>query len=102
MSAQPPSADRPQRSRLEIFIRYVLPAVVVVGGLIAFIIDPSLTGAEGAAGIIGAGLAIYLFNWLFRIGLAGERDRDDEERAREYFDKHGYWPDEAPQRRPRA
>lgn len=86
-------------SRTQFVIRYVLPVVVVVGGVIVFVIDPSLTGAEGAAGIIGAGLAIYLFNWLFRIGVAGEKDRDDEERAREYFDRHGHWPDEAP--RPR-
>lgn len=95
MSAPSPSAG-PERSRLQFAIRYVLPVVVVLGGLIAFIVSPSLTAAEGAAGVIGAGLAIWLFNWLFRIGLAGEKDRDDEERAREYFDRHGRWPDEAP------
>ncbi len=89
-------------SRTQFVIRYVLPVVVVVGGVLVFVLDPSLTGAEGAAGIIGAGLAIYLFNWLFRIGLAGEHDRDDEEKAREFFDRHGYWPDEAPPRRPPA
>ena len=103
MSAQPPPAPPEQqpakRSRLEFGIRYVLPVVVVLGGLIAFIVNPSLTAAEGAAGVIGAGLAIWLFNWLFRIGLAGEKDRDDEERAREYFDRHGRWPDEAPRSR---
>ena len=29
---------------------------------------------EGGARIIGAGLAIYFINWLFRIGVSGERD----------------------------
>jgi hypothetical protein len=28
--------------------------------------------------------------------LTGHDDRDKEEAAREYFDEHGYWPDEAP------
>lgn len=27
---------------------------------------------------------------------AGRHDRDDEEAAREFFDSHGYWPDEEP------
>ncbi len=30
--------------------------------------------------------------------LTGHGDRDKEEAAREYFDEHGYWPDEAPSR----
>ena len=28
----------------------------------------------------------------------GRHDRDDDEAAREYFDEHGHWPDEAPSR----
>ena len=28
--------------------------------------------------------------------LTGRDDRDKEEAAREYFDEHGHWPDEAP------
>jgi hypothetical protein len=27
--------------------------------------------------------------------IAGREDRDREEEAREYFDAHGHWPDEA-------
>jgi hypothetical protein len=27
--------------------------------------------------------------------IAGRHDRDREEEAREYFDAHGHWPDEA-------
>jgi hypothetical protein len=31
---------------------------------------------------------------LYRIGVAGDRDRDREEEARRFFDEHGRWPDE--------
>jgi hypothetical protein len=34
-------------------------------------------------------------NALFRYRLAGDRERDDEDAARDYFDEHGDWPDES-------
>jgi hypothetical protein len=79
-----------------ILVRYVLPVVVVVGGVLAVIISPNLTSLEGAAGIVGAGLSIWLLNVLHRIGVRGDHERDDEIDARTFFDEHGYWPDEAP------
>jgi hypothetical protein len=47
-------------------------------------------------GIIVAGflLALWLINLLYRIGVKGDRERDEEDRARAYFDEHGRWPDE--------
>jgi hypothetical protein len=33
---------------------------------------------------------------LYRFGVRGDRERDDEDRARTFFDEHGYWPDEDP------
>jgi hypothetical protein len=33
-------------------------------------------------------------NVLFRIGVHGERERDDEDAAREYFDRNGRWADD--------
>jgi hypothetical protein len=78
-------------------VRYVMPAVVVLGGVVALIITPTLTTLEGVAGIVGAGLGAALLNWLHRLGVDGDVDRDDEAEARRYFDAHGHWPDEAPQ-----
>jgi hypothetical protein len=75
-----------------ILLRYVLPTVVVVAGLIVMALG-SETELEGGAGIISAGIAIFFINWLFRAGAAGERERDREDQAREYFDRHGRWPD---------
>lgn len=79
-------------------LRYVLPAVGVIAGLIVMALG-SEAELEGGAGIVGASLAIYAVNWLYRAGVQGDQERDREEAARVYFDKHGYWPDEAP--RPR-
>ena len=31
---------------------------------------------------------------LFRIGIEGDRDRDREDAARDYFAEHGHWPGE--------
>ena len=79
-----------------LFVRHIGPALVVLAGLVIFVVDRSLIAAEGAAGIVGAGMAWWLFGWLFRKGVEGDRERDAEERARAFFDEHGYWPDEAP------
>ena len=81
-------------------VRVWLPAVVVVAGVVLWAIHPSADRAEGAAAIVGAGLAIWLLNALFRVGVTGDRERDAEDAARAYFDEHGHWPDEAPPARP--
>ena len=85
-------------------IRYGIPAVLFVAGAI-------VTGTAGGVGIAAGALffsaasAILLLNVLYRIGVEGDKERDTEEGAREFFDKHGRWPDEpesAARRRPRA
>ena len=88
-----PSEDRGGRSPVMIALRYVLPAVVVLAGIVAMAFDTD-TSLEGGAGLVSAGLAIWFVNWLFRIGAEGDAERDAEESAREYFDRHGRWPDE--------
>jgi hypothetical protein len=78
------------------FFRHIIPAAVVLGGILVFALDRSIIAAEGAAGIIGAGLAWWLFGWLYRQGESGDRERDVEAAARDYLDEHGRWPtDEA-------
>jgi hypothetical protein len=77
-------------------IRIWLPVVVCVLGVVLFILDPSADTAMGSAAIIGAGLSIWLLNVLFRMGVKGDQERDDEADARRFFDQHGHWPDEPP------
>jgi hypothetical protein len=76
-------------------VRYGIPAVVVLAGIVVMALG-SEADVEGGAGIVGAGLAVYALNWLYRASVNGDRERDAEEAARAYLDKHGHWPDERP------
>jgi hypothetical protein len=72
-------------------MRYVLPTLIVIGGIVIMALG-SENDLEGGASIVSAGLAVYFLNWLFRIGARGDREREDEDAAREYFARHGRWP----------
>jgi len=84
------------------FVRYGVPALIFIAGNVIFAVDHDRQrGTEVGAMFVGAAIAVLLLNVLFRIGVEGDKDRDKEEAAREYFDEHGYWPDEARERRQR-
>jgi hypothetical protein len=91
----PVNGDR-RATKTEVTVRYALPAVVVLAGVVLLAFNPTLNGAEGWAMLTGAGLAILLLNWLYRVGVQGDEERDREEEARIFMDEHGYWPDEEP------
>jgi hypothetical protein len=75
-------------------VRYGIPLVLVVAGIVFAVVDHDGTGAETWAMFTGAGVSVLLLNVLYRMGVEGDHDRDREERAREYFDEHGHWPDQ--------
>jgi hypothetical protein len=76
-------------------VRTWLPvAIIVAGFILAAATGFSETGLEGGALLVSAGLSVWLINLLFRIGVRGDRERDEEDRARAYFAEHGRWPDE--------
>ena len=78
-------------------VRIWLPVAIIVGGIVAIIATGgSLSGWEGGVAIIAAGISVWLLNVIFRVGVAGERERDAEDQARDFYAAHGYWPDEAP------
>jgi hypothetical protein len=81
------------------YVRVWLPIVILLAGIALVVVrGGDETSFEGAAALWGAGLSVALLNWLFRIGVSGDRDRVDEDEARAYFDKHGRWPDDLPPR----
>ena len=77
-----------------LIVRYGVGAVMVLGGIVLLIVSPAGLGVDGFAMAVGGGLSVLLINFLFRLGVSGDREREAEERAREYFDEHGVWPDE--------
>lgn len=91
--AMPAPTDRRSANTM-IAVRYVLPAVIALTGVLALIFNQSLTGLEGLAMGIGVAGSVLLLNLLYRVGVSGDRERDEEEAARVYFDEHARWPDE--------
>ena len=77
------------------FVRTWLPVAIIVAGLIvAAATGFSETGLEGGTMLVSAGLSVWLINFLYRVGVHGDREREAEDRARAYFAEHGRWPDE--------
>jgi hypothetical protein len=76
-------------------VRYILPLVLFLGGLVLLAIEPNSIGLEGLAMATGAALSVLLLNWLFRAGVRGDRERDAEQAARDYYAEHGRWPDDS-------
>jgi hypothetical protein len=77
-----------------IWIRYVLPAALVLAGFVVLAVADGSTKWDGFAMCVGAGLAVLLLNVLVRFGAKGDEERTREEAAREYMAQHGRWPDE--------
>jgi hypothetical protein len=95
-------SDDPRPSVWTIVVRYGIGAVMVIAGIVLAAINPGGFGVDGFALAVGGGLSVLLINWLFRLGVSGDREREREEDARRYFDEHGAWPDEevSPRGRP--
>jgi hypothetical protein len=79
---------------MTLFVRWILPVAICIGGIVMMIAAPD--EAEAGAMVIGAGLSVWLLNLLYRVGVKGDRERATEDEARDFFDRHGHWPDEPP------
>jgi hypothetical protein len=69
---------------------------MVVAGFVLLVLNPGGFGVEGFSMSVGAGLSVLMLNWMFRLGVSGDEERDQEEQARRYLEQHGHWPDERP------
>ena len=76
-------------------IRYGIPLVLLIVGVV---VSATAGGVGIAAGALffSAASAVLLLNVLYRIGVQGDKERDTEQGARDFFDEHGRWPDEPP------
>jgi hypothetical protein len=80
-------------------VRWWLPLGLIAIGVVMLLIGAIRSDdiwAEGGALMVSAGLAVWLLNALHRVGVRGDRERDAEQEARAYFDRHGRWPDDQP------
>jgi hypothetical protein len=101
-ASEPEPGQTEERRSIGLFaLRYGIGGVMVVAGIVMLIVDPSGLGVDGFAMAVGGGLSVLLINFLYRLGVSGDRERDEEEMARRYFDEHGEWPEEVPKVRER-
>jgi len=78
-------------------IRWVVPLAIAVVGIVAIVAGHARASSPTAAagvGLLIVAVIVALINWMFRMSVQSNRDRIREEEAREYFDRHGRWPDE--------
>ena len=91
------------RSLALAFVRYGIGGAMIFVGIVLLIAVPGDVGAYGFASAVGAGSSVLLLNFLYRMSVSGEHDREREEQARRYFDEHGEWPeDEEPKTQTRT
>jgi protein-S-isoprenylcysteine O-methyltransferase Ste14 len=94
--------SRPSRALLTA-TRVWLPLAIAIAGVVLIVIghgrysdlanSASLESAVGVSLLLVA-LIVWMINWMFRLSVESNREREVEERAREYFDRTGHWPDE--------
>lgn len=73
-------------------VRFVLPGAIALTGIVLIVVGGGDATPGAGVALVGVGLLVALLNVLMRLGIESSRDRDREERARRYFDRHGRWP----------
>jgi membrane protein implicated in regulation of membrane protease activity len=96
--------DRPQSGRFWLSLTRVwLPLAIVVAGVVLIVIGhgsysnlANTHSLESAAGVslLLVALIVWMLNWMYRLSVRSNEERELEERAREHFDRTGRWPDE--------
>lgn len=83
--------------------RVWLPLAIIAAGAVLIVIGHasyselanthSLETAAGVALLIVAAI-VWMLNWMFRLSVRSNEEREEEERAREHFDRTGRWPED--------
>ncbi|MHB1836390.1 MAG: hypothetical protein ACYCXW_15660 [Solirubrobacteraceae bacterium] len=84
--------------------RVWLPLAIALAGVVLIVLghadyksitanSRSLESAAGVALLIVA-MMVWMVNWLFRLSLRSNAEREQEEAARQHFAQTGRWPDE--------
>jgi membrane protein implicated in regulation of membrane protease activity len=85
--------------------RVWLPLAIAAAGVVLIVIGHGRSRSSGATAlgnsVAAAGVAlliaaiiVWMLNWMYRMSVQSNRERDQEEAARDYFELHGRWPDE--------
>ena len=95
-TSEPAAREAEHTSTGLLMVRYGIGGVMVLGGIVILILSPAGLGVDGFAMAVGGGLSVLLLNFMYRLSVSSELDREREEQARVYFDEHGEWPEDEP------
>ena len=83
--------------------RLWLPLAIAVVGIVLIVLghgslsDKSTSDAvDSGAGValVIAAIIVWMINWMYRLSLRSNEDREQEEAARRHFDRTGRWPED--------
>ncbi len=75
--------------------RVWLPIGIAAAGVVAIVIGHGTNGTAAAGvGLLLVAVIVWMVNWMYRMSVDSNREREREEEARDYFGKYGRWPDE--------
>jgi ABC-type transport system involved in cytochrome bd biosynthesis fused ATPase/permease subunit len=76
--------------------RVWLPVAIAVVGIVGIVVGGGKDDIDAGAGValVIAALIVWMINWMYRMSVQSNRERETEEAARDYYDLHGRWPDE--------
>jgi phage shock protein PspC (stress-responsive transcriptional regulator) len=80
--------------RAALAVRFGLPATLVAVGFVLTALGGDEVVVGAGVALTGVGMLVALLNVLMRLGIESGADREREEEARRYFDRHGRWPGE--------
>jgi protein-S-isoprenylcysteine O-methyltransferase Ste14 len=83
--------------------RIWLPLAIALAGVVLIVLgharvstaaDTHSLEAGGGVALLLVAVIVWMINWMYRMSVQSNRDRDREEEARDYYAEHGRWPDE--------
>jgi threonine/homoserine/homoserine lactone efflux protein len=80
--------------------RVGVPLIITVAGIVLMVIGHGATNSAVAVTglcLVGVAIMVWMLNWMYRLSLQSNREREVEEQARDFFTLHGYWPGEKPE-----
>lgn len=75
-------------------LRYGIPGLLLIAGVILLLAADESVRYDGFGLSWGAAFALAVFAQLTRLNTSGADDRNREEAARNYYSRHGRWPDD--------
>lgn len=82
----------PRQKRTLLVVRFAVPAAIFVAGLVLTVVAQSDAMLGLGTALMGVAVLVVLLNLFMQLSIRSGDDREREQRARDYFDRHGHWP----------